>query len=213
LGSKFKGKDISNFSDFTIYSFQAIKHITSGDGGLLLFPKNKKILSLAQRLRWFGIDRQKKQGGTWENDIKEIGYKYQMTDLGASLLLDSLKNFKSIINHRKKIFNIYKNKLSKIRSLNILQSPSKDYLNSFWLCTLICEKRFFLQKELRKYNIETNQVHFRNDRYSIFKKFLKKNSFPNMDKLEDKYLVIPINHKISVEDAHFISQKIIEILK
>ena len=45
-------------------------------------------------MRWFGIDRLKKQGGTWENDIKEIGYKYQMTDLGACILLESLKEFK-----------------------------------------------------------------------------------------------------------------------
>jgi len=213
LGSKFQGKDISYFADYTIYSFQAIKHITSGDGGLLLFPKNKKKLAIAQRLRWFGIDRAKKQGGTWENDIKEIGYKYQMTDLGACLLLDSLKNFKSILNHRKKIFNIYKNKLSKIKSLSVMQPPSNEYLNSFWLCTIICDKRFFLQKKLRELGIETNQVHFRNDRYSIFNKFTKRRIFTNMDKLEDKYLVIPINHKISVKDAHFISNKIIEILK
>ena len=58
-------------------------------------------------MRWFGIDRLKKHGGTWENDIKEIGYKYQMTDLGASILIEALKEFKKISSHRKKIFNIY----------------------------------------------------------------------------------------------------------
>ena len=136
-----------------------------------------------------------------------------MTDLGACLLLDSLKDFKKIFNHRKKIFKIYKKNLSKINSLSVLQPISNDYLNSFWLCTIICERRFFLQKKLREYKIETNQVHFRNDRYSIFKKFSKKSSFPNMNKIEDKYLVIPINHTISEKDAHFISKKINEILK
>jgi len=213
LGSKFYGRDISNYSDFTIYSFQAIKHITSGDGGLLVFKKNKKILSLAQRIRWFGIDRLKKQGGTWENDIKEIGYKYQMTDLGACLLLDSLIDFKSILSHRKKIFNIYKKKLSNIKDLTILDTNNKKLTNSFWLCTILCNKRLYLQKELRKFNIETNQVHFRNDRYNIFKKFIKRQKFPNMDLIENNYLVIPLNLKISIKDANFISDKIIEILK
>jgi len=212
LGSKFNNKDISNFSDFTIYSFQAIKHITSGDGGLLVFNKNKKILSLAQRLRWFGIDRIKKQGGTWENDIKEIGYKYQMTDLGACLLLDSLNNFDMILNHRKKIFNIYKNKLSNLKDIKVLDTTNKDLTNSFWLCTILSTKRFFLQKELRKFNIETNQVHFRNDRYKIFKKFINNQNFSNMDSIQDKYLVIPLNHKISVKDANFIADKIIKIM-
>jgi len=213
LGSKYNGKDISNFSDFTIYSFQAIKHITSGDGGLLAFKKNKKILSLAQKIRWFGIDRIKKQGGTWENDIKEIGYKYQMTDLGACLLLDSLKNFNLILNHRRKIFNIYKKKLSNLKNISVVDTLNKNLTNSYWLCTLISDKRLYLQKKLRKFNIETNQVHFRNDKYKIFKKFIKKNKFPNMDVIQDKYLVLPLNHKISIKDANFISDRIIHILK
>jgi perosamine synthetase len=180
---------------------------------LLVFKKNKKILSIAQRIRWFGIDRLKKQGGTWENDIKEIGYKYQMTDLGACLLLDSLLDFESILNHRKKIFNIYKKKLSNIKNLTILDTNNKKLTNSFWLCTILCNKRLYLQKKLRKFNIETNQVHFRNDRYKIFKKFIKGQKFPNMDLLEDNYLVIPLNLKITIKDAEFISKKIIEILR
>ena len=81
------------------------------------------------------------------------------------------------------------------------------------MCTILCNKRLYLQKELRKFNIETNQVHFRNDRYNIFKKFIKRQKFPNMDLIENNYLVIPLNNKISIKDANFISDKIIEILK
>ena len=208
LGSKYKGKDIAEYSDFTIYSFQAIKHITSGDGGILAF-KNKGLLEKSRRIRWFGIDRIKKQGGTWENDIKEIGYKYQMTDIGARLLLDSIKDFTKIISHRKKIFNVYKRILSKNLNIKVLDTIDKKLTNSFWLCTIIVnKKRIQLQKYLRKYNIETNQVHFRNDRYSIFKKHIKKKAYPNMDLIEDNYLVIPLNLQISENSAIFISKKI-----
>ena len=86
LGSTYNKKPITDYSDFTIFSFQAIKHISSGDGGMICI-KDKKLIKKAHRMRWFGIDRLKKQGGTWENDIKEVGYKYQMTDIGASLIL------------------------------------------------------------------------------------------------------------------------------
>jgi len=208
LGSKFRNKNIAEYSDFTIYSFQAIKHITSGDGGILAF-KDKRLLEKSRRIRWFGIDRIKKQGGTWENDIKEIGYKYQMTDIGARLLLDSIKDFSKIISHRKKIFNVYKKELSKNSSIKVLDTIDKKLTNSFWLCTIVVDnKRIELQKYLRKYNIETNQVHFRNDRYSIFKKHIKKKSYPNMDFVEDNYLVIPLNLQISESSAKFISKKI-----
>ena len=208
LGSKVGKKDITEFADFTIFSFQAIKHITSGDGGMLTF-KNKKFLEKSRRIRWFGIDREKKQGGTWENDIVEIGYKYQMTDVGARMLLDSMQDFSKIFTHRKKIFNIYKKELSKNENIKVIDTIDKKLSNSFWLCTLIIKKdRIKLQNYLRKLKIETNQVHFRNDRYSIFKKFIKKNIFPNMKKYEDNYLVIPMNIKITTKDAYYISKKI-----
>ena len=95
LGATFKGRPIGSISDFTMFSFQAIKHITSGDGGAICI-RNKNLAKKAFRIRWFGIDRPKKQGGTWENDITEVGYKYQLTDIGASLLLESIKEFNSI---------------------------------------------------------------------------------------------------------------------
>ena len=79
LGGKYKKQNIGTISDFTIFSFQAIKHITTGDGGMLCV-KDKKLVEKAKRIRWFGIDRKKKQLGIWKNDIKEIGFKYQLTD-------------------------------------------------------------------------------------------------------------------------------------
>jgi dTDP-4-amino-4,6-dideoxygalactose transaminase len=67
LGAKYNGKFIGEISEFTMFSFQAIKHLTTGDGGMLVF-KNHDQLRRAQRLRWFGIDRSDKQKGIWEND-------------------------------------------------------------------------------------------------------------------------------------------------
>ncbi len=77
-----------------------------------------------------------------------------------------------------------------------------------WLFTILSNKKDFLQKKLRKVGIETNQVHFRNDRYSIFKKFIKNKKFKNMDEVEDKYLVLPIHTKMKTSDAKFIAKKI-----
>ena len=70
--------------------------------------------------------------------------------------------------------------------------------------TILLKEKDFLQKKLRDKNIETNQVHFRNDKYSIFKKFVKKQKFKNMDHIENKYLVLPIHTKVSEKDAKYI---------
>ena len=210
LDAKYKSKPITCYAYFTIFSFQAIKQISSGDGGMLVL-KNKKLLKKAKRIRWFGIDRLAKQGGTWENDIKEIGYKYQMTDIGAALLLESIKEFQKIKNHRKKIFNIYSQELKSNKKITIVDDP-KIKGHAHWLFTILVNKKDHLQKKLREKGIETNQVHFRNDRYSIFKKFIKNKKFKNMDTVENKYLVLPIHTKMKISDAKYISKKINKII-
>mgnify|MGYP006082995435 FL=1 len=210
LGATYKKKCITSYADFTIFSFQAIKQISSGDGGMLVF-KDKSIVEKAKRLRWFGIDRLAKQSGTWKNDIKEIGYKYQMTDIGAALLLESIKEFSKIASHRKLIFNTYKKILSKNKNVTVVDSSDgKGHVH--WLFTILVEKKDYLQKQLRLKLIETNQVHFRNDKYSIFKKFTKNKRFPNMDSVEEEYLVLPIHTKVTLNDAIFIAQTINKIL-
>ena len=210
LGATYKKKCITSYADFTIFSFQAIKQISNGDGGMLVF-KDKSIVEKAKRLRWFGIDRLAKQSGTWKNDIKEIGYKYQMTDIGAALLLESIKEFSKIASHRKLIFNTYKKILSKNKNVTVVDSSDgKGHVH--WLFTILVEKKDYLQKQLRLKLIETNQVHFRNDKYSIFKKFTKNKRFPNMDSVEEEYLVLPIHTKVTLNDAIFIAQTINKIL-
>ena len=79
--------------------------------------------------------------------------------------------------------------------------------------TIISRKKDLIQKKLREKRIETNQVHFRNDRYSIFKKFVKGKKFPNMNYLENRYLVLPVHHKVTVKDAKFISKLINKFAK
>ena len=200
VGAKYKGTDIGSISDFTMFSFQAIKHITTGDGGMLII-KNKDLIDKAERIRWFGIDRKSKQAGIWENDITEIGYKYQMTDIAAAMGIASLSEFDEQSQIRKSLFQVYEEELADCERLRIIGSGYKDREHAAWLFTVIVEERYKLQEKLRDNNIESNQVHFRNDRYSIFKEFTDGKVFPNMDKIEDDYLVLPLHTKMTVEDV------------
>ena len=212
VGAKYKGKTIGNISDFSTFSFQAIKHFTTGDGGILTI-KNKKLEDKAKRIRWFGIDRKRKQQGIWDNDVSEVGYKYQMTDIAATMGCDSLKEFNFINKHRKKIYFTYLKELSKNKKIRCIHDYDKKKEHGAWLFTICVENKDFLQKKLREHMIETNQVHFRNDRYSIFKKFVKGKKFPNMDYLENRYLVLPLHHKVSVKDAKYICELINKYVK
>jgi perosamine synthetase len=206
LGATYKNKSIGSISDFTAFSFQAIKHITTGDGGMISI-KDNSLEEKAKRLRWFGIDRSAKQMGTWENDIKEVGYKYQMTDIGAAVALGSMKHFDEILKFRQKLLQEYITGLKNVDGIKVIGADYKDREHAAWICTVMADKRIDLQRKLRDYNIESNQVHYRNDRYSIFGN--RRKNLPNMDYMENKYLVLPLHSKMKLEDVN----KICEVVK
>jgi len=206
LGATYQGRKIGEISEFTMFSFQAIKHITTGDGGMLTI-KDNSLLEKALRVRWFGIDRSAKQMGIWENDIKEVGYKYQMTDICASMGLAALEELAEILAIRRNLFHRYEELLTGLSGINFVGGSYKDREHAAWLCTIIVERRTDLQAKLREKNIESGQVHFRNDRYSIFGG--RSDNFPNMDEIEHKYLVLPLHTKMTIKDV----DRICNILK
>lgn len=205
IGAIYKGKSIGTISDFTMFSFQAIKHITTGDGGYLSF-KDSNLLEKAKRLRWFGIDRSKKQLGIWENDIQEIGFKYQMTDLGASIGIASLQEFDETLKFRQSLFRRYVNKLSKVKEIELLSLETPETTHAAWLFTIRTKRRRELQAYLANKGIESNQVHYRNDRYSIFGD--RKTNLPVMDAIENEYLVLPLHTQMSILDVDRVTDSI-----
>ena len=198
LGAAYKRKPIGSISEFTMFSFQAIKHITTGDGGMLVIA-NEALKEKAKRLRWFGIDRLGKQQGIWANDLTEIGYKYQMTDIAAAMGLAALDEFDRTLGLRQTLFKMYAEGLKNVPGLQVIGAGYTDRVHAAWLCTVIVERRLDLQRKLREHGIESNQVHYRNDRYTILGG--RRSDLPNMDAIEDKYVVLPLHTRMSPMDV------------
>ena len=207
LGARYKNQSVGEISDFTMYSFQAIKHITTGDGGLVSI-KDENLLEKGRRLRWFGIDRTAKQLGIWENDILDLGYKYQMTDIAAALGLAGLIEFQETLKLRQNLLSRYISNLNDFSKIKIVGKPNHYSEHAAWLFTILAPNRRELQSYLLARGIESNQVHYRNDRYTIFGG--RVNDLPNMDEIEDKYLVLPLHTRMTVKDVDRISEAIQE---
>ncbi len=200
IGARYKGQIIGNISPYTMYSFQAIKHLTTGDGGMLVVP-DEETAERARRIRWFGIDRSAKQGGYWDNDIVEVGYKYQMTDIAAAMGLAGLNELDEILATRRRLFQIYCERLRDVPGLQIIGLDHTDREHACWLYTVAVDRRQALIDKLRAVHIESGRVHYRNDRYSIFKDYVRPGDYPHMDALEDRYLVLPLHTRLSDEDV------------
>src|SRR5690348_1084685 len=145
----------------------------------MLIMRDASLLAKARRLRSAGIDRKAKQAGIWENDIFEIGYRYQTSDIAAAMGLAALDEFDDVLVCRRNLLEQYERELANIPGLSLIRGQREDRTHAAWMCTILAERREDLQKKLREQNIESSHVHYRNDRYSIFGG--RRDDFPNMD--------------------------------
>jgi dTDP-4-amino-4,6-dideoxygalactose transaminase len=164
-------------------------------------------LEKAKRLRWFGIDRLQKQKGIWDNDITELGYKYQMTDIAASMGLAALEEFDEHLAYRQKLYKLYCEYLKNTKGIRIIGAEYQNREHAAWLLTAEVDDRDGFMSHLRRHKIESSQVHFRNDRYTIFGG-RQEGRFTNMDVLEDRYIVLPLHAKVSESDVKYIAEVI-----
>lgn len=181
------GSDTWGLADYTAVSLQAIKVLTSGDGGVLIC-KNDSDTKKAKRMRWFGYDRDEKQR-LGDTDLSEAGYKYHMSDVTASIGLGNLRHIDPILAHREKIAEIY-------RSYGLFVHA--------WLAGGFTDEYALFKALMADNGYEVGQNHMRNDKYTLFKAF--KNECPNMDRLEGRYFFVPFHHGVTEEDAHNIGR-------
>ena len=122
-----------------------------------------------------------------------------MTDIAASMGLAGLEEWPSTQAKRQELFSVYENGLSGVSGVKFIGGGYTDRVHAAWLCTVAVEDRLRLQIKLRENRIESGQVHYRNDRYTIFSE--SRSSFPNMDAIEDKYLVLPLHTNMTIQDV------------
>jgi perosamine synthetase len=208
LGSKYKGKPIGTISDYTAFSFQAIKHITTGDGGMLTLLKKNKYKEAIRR-RWFGIDR-KNRGKALSSDpirdITEVGYKYHMNDVAATIGLEQLKYFNLLFKKRREIAQQYRKGLQNVAGIKLLENKN-DRIHANWMFAIhVKRKRGHFLSAMRSKGIGVTIHNWRNDRYSVFGGMRR--DLPNLKKANSSVVNLPLHHDISNGEVDNIISKI-----
>lgn len=196
--------------DYTCCSFQAIKHISTGDGGMLTAPTLQSYRQ-AKLMRWFGIDRERKLKNNWQAyterqmtfDIEMVGYKRQMTDIAAALGIAGLAEYHKILHHRRMLYHRYVEKLANTDGIKIVGLGQN---NVYWLMTVLVERRDDFAKKLFEADIDTNLVQIRNDVFKIFGG--TRQDLPTLNKIEGKYISLPIGMHITEDNVDYITDVI-----
>jgi perosamine synthetase len=204
LGATYKSKPIGSISDYTCFSFQAIKHVTTGDGGAISCLNEDKAREAFTR-RWFGIDRANSQPselGERIYNIEQLGFKYHLNDYAAALGLANLSNFEQRLLHLRRIAQQYDDALKNRSGLQLFERKT-DRLSAHWLYGMHVEQRIDFVRALHSRGVPTSVVHLRIDHNTLFGGV--RNELTNQNRFNDTQIHIPIHSGLTDEMvAHII---------
>lgn len=211
LGSRYKKQQVGPWCDYTVFSFQAIKHLTTADGGAILC-NNAEDHKRAELLRWYGVDRESPRGDMrCEEDIEEAGFKYHMNNVNATIGIENLKYMPMVTNRHKLNGSFYD---LQFFDTHVISSTSKtwtkdDRESAYWIYTILVSNRDSLIRSLANHGIMSSKVHARVDRHTAFSSFRK--DLPGTDKFSEHQLNIPVGWWVTLEQRMYIVETVLKL--
>ncbi len=202
IGAKFSGKSVGTFGDLGCFSFQGAKLLVSGEGGMLV-TDDSELFARAKKLQEHG----RKPGTFW---IEELGHKYKMPNIAASIALAQLQRAGNQIHRKSRIRNWYEEDLGGISSLTFQSElPSSESIH--WMTSVVLGEDLqisvddFRAKLLEK-GIDTRPVFPTISRYSFWPE--KKSSGPKAGKIAERGVNLPSGVNLSRADIRRVSDAI-----
>ncbi len=202
LGATYNGERLGNHFRYTTFSFQAIKHLTTVDGGMVCI-KDDDEFEKAKQIRWFGI---RKGVSRLENNIQIQGYKYHMNNVNATIGLVQLENFEEIITKYINNGKYFDTELKGVSGVELMDYYSSSQ-PSYWLYTMKVARRSDFINVMVENGIMASELHKRNDLHSIFHN--SKCQLPNVNQFEKKWIHIPCGWWVTKSDR----EKIVSVIK
>lgn len=185
FGADYRSESVARSGgDYVVYSFQAIKHLTTGDGGLVTMH-DAADYERAKLLRWYGLDRTRSDGMRSRQDITELGWKFHMNDIAATIGLANLESMDWVLDCHHSNARLYDEELKEYHP-----AWPEDRQSSSWVYTIQVEDPLGFEAYAKDQGFVASQVHRRNDEYSIFEKY--REPLFNLDRFASNMVCIPV---------------------
>jgi dTDP-4-amino-4,6-dideoxygalactose transaminase len=184
--------------DYICYSFQAIKYLTTADGGALICPPEKE--NEARILRWYGLDRTKNESFRCTQNITRVGFKYHMNDVNASIGIENIPYAHASVLLGRENSKYYINHINN----PLVYFPEWDEKCSYWLFSMhVSDNKQKFIDYLHANGIAASPVHYRNDKYDTTIHY-GEGVLPGVDKFDKTQVCIPNGWWLSPKDIEHI---------
>ncbi|MFB4167777.1 UDP-4-amino-4,6-dideoxy-N-acetyl-beta-L-altrosamine transaminase [Virgibacillus sp. JSM 102003] len=222
IGATYKGIKVGSIADMTMFSFHPVKHITSGEGGIIT-TNNKTLYEKLLQFRTHGITRNhsllNENHGPWYYEMQFLGYNYRMTDIQAALGFSQLEKLDRFVQKRRKIVQQYNNEFNTMEQ--IITPFQHSHGNSSWHLYVIklkqdllsiTRKRFF--KELNEANIGVNVHYIPVHLQPYYQKMgYNKGDYPIAEELYDHIITLPLFPAMTDENVHYVINTVKKIVQ
>lgn len=221
LGATYKKTLVGScaFSDLTVLSFHPVKHITTGEGGAIL-TNSKEFYEKMLMFRTHGIVKKDfknitKKEGEWYYEMQALGFNYRLTDIQAALGNSQLEKLDKFVAKRKKIAELYKNKLKDNPFFDIPEEE-KDKNSSFHLYPILLKDKFAKFKKEIFTNLRKNglgvQVHYIPVyKHPYYQNLGYKEKLKNVETFYQKEISIPMYFSLNEKDMAHVVRVIFEV--
>lgn len=201
-GARLHGKHLSAYADYTVFSFQAVKNLPTGDSGLVTV-RDAAEDELLRRLAWCGINKdtysRSKDGYKWLYSVDEVGFKYHGNAIMAGIALVSLDGIDAGNARRREIAERYRAALDGYLGLRYI-AHANEAETSRHLVQFFCPERDKLIAHLDTCNIGTG-VHYRsNSRYPMY----ADQRVPNAEAFDQQIVSLPLHLRLTDEDVDYV---------
>lgn len=216
LGADYKGKKIGSIGDMTTFSFHPVKHITTGEGGMIV-TNNEEYYKRLVLFRSHGITRDStqlhKNQGDWYYEQLDLGYNYRITDIQCALGVSQMNRLDNFVARRRELVKRYNEAFSKGKDIVI--PFMKEKCNSSWhLYVIQVKERKRVFDELRKADIGVNVHYIPVYQHPYYQEHGYDNVHcENAEKLYEHIISLPLYPELTNEQQDEVISKVIESVK